>query len=77
MIGHHILRSKIESWPTINNFTMETASPDTAPCEAKASGPYVICTMSKEFAEEKGYHDALCWTIGAMLLKVLEQIFFY
>ena len=34
-------------------------SPDTAPCEAKASGPYVICTMSKSFAEQKGYHDAL------------------
>jgi branched-chain amino acid aminotransferase len=34
-------------------------SPDTAPCEAKASGPYVICTMSKEFAENKGYNDAL------------------
>ena len=34
-------------------------SPDTAPCEAKASGPYVICTMSKEFAEDKGYNDAL------------------
>tara|TARA_B110001454_G_C12719816_1_gene434231 strand:- start:2509 stop:3399 length:891 start_codon:yes stop_codon:yes gene_type:complete len=34
-------------------------SPDTAPCDAKASGPYVICTMSKEFAEKKGYHDAL------------------
>ena len=34
-------------------------SPDTAPCEAKASGPYVICTMSKEFAEKKGYNDAL------------------
>ena len=34
-------------------------SPDTAPCEAKASGPYVICTMSKSFAENKGYHDAL------------------
>ena len=34
-------------------------SPDTAPCEAKASGPYVICTMSKEFAEKKGFHDAL------------------
>ena len=32
---------------------------DTAPCEAKASGPYVICTMSKEFAENKGYNDAL------------------
>ena len=34
-------------------------APDTAPCEAKASGPYVICTMSKEYAESKGYNDAL------------------
>lgn len=34
-------------------------SPDTAPYEAKASGPYIICTMSKGFAEKKGYHDAL------------------
>ena len=34
-------------------------APDTAPYEAKASGPYIICTMSKEFAENKGYHDAL------------------
>ena len=34
-------------------------APDTAPHEAKASGPYIICTMSKEFAESKGYHDAL------------------
>ena len=34
-------------------------APDTAPYEAKASGPYIICTMSKEFAEKRGYHDAL------------------
>ena len=34
-------------------------APDTAPYEAKASGPYIICTMSKEFAEKNGYHDAL------------------
>ena len=34
-------------------------SPETAPCNAKASGPYIICTMSKEFAEKKGYDDAL------------------
>jgi branched-chain amino acid aminotransferase len=34
-------------------------SPETAPSQAKASGPYVICTMSKEYAEKKGYHDAL------------------
>ena len=34
-------------------------APDTAPYEAKASGPYIICTLSKEFAEKNGYHDAL------------------
>ena len=34
-------------------------SPDSSPHEAKSSGVYVICTMSKEFAEKKGYHDAL------------------
>ncbi|PPR50997.1 MAG: Branched-chain-amino-acid aminotransferase [Alphaproteobacteria bacterium MarineAlpha5_Bin5] len=34
-------------------------APNTAPYEAKASGPYIICTMSKEFAESKGFHDAL------------------
>ena len=34
-------------------------SPDTAPHEAKASGLYMICTLSKEFAENKGYNDAL------------------
>ena len=34
-------------------------SPETAPYEAKASGPYIICTLSKEFAEKNGYHDAL------------------
>ena len=34
-------------------------APDSSPYEAKASGVYVICTMSKEFAENKGFHDAL------------------
>ena len=34
-------------------------SPETAPSNAKASGPYVICTMSKEYAEKRGYDDAL------------------
>ena len=34
-------------------------APDTAPFEAKASGPYIICTMSKQYAEERGYQDAL------------------
>jgi branched-chain amino acid aminotransferase len=34
-------------------------APDTAPCHAKASGLYMICTMSKHAAERDGYADAL------------------
>jgi branched-chain amino acid aminotransferase len=34
-------------------------APDTAPTAAKASGLYMICTMSKHTAEAKGYADAL------------------
>lgn len=35
--------------------------PQTAPCHAKASGLYMICTMSKHAAEAKGYTDALMY----------------
>lgn len=34
-------------------------SPDTIPCHAKASGLYMICTLSKHDAEAKGYADAM------------------
>jgi len=34
-------------------------SPETAPCRAKAAGLYMICTLSKHAAENKGYADAL------------------
>jgi len=34
-------------------------SPETIPCRAKASGLYMICTLSKHTAEAKGYSDAL------------------
>ena len=34
-------------------------APDTAPVHAKAAGLYMICTMSKHAAEDKGYDDAL------------------
>ena len=34
-------------------------SPETIPCKAKASGLYMICTMSKHEAEAKGCSDAL------------------
>jgi branched-chain amino acid aminotransferase len=33
--------------------------PKTAPCLAKAAGLYMICTISKHRAEQKGYADAL------------------
>ncbi len=34
-------------------------SPETIPCHAKASGLYMICTMSKHAAEAKGCSDSL------------------
>ncbi|MCY0096151.1 branched-chain amino acid aminotransferase [Hoeflea ulvae] len=33
--------------------------PRTAPCRSKAAGLYMICTLSKHRAEERGYADAL------------------
>jgi branched-chain amino acid aminotransferase len=35
--------------------------PATAPSKAKASGLYMICTISKHEAEQKGYADALMY----------------
>lgn len=34
-------------------------SPQMAPCQSKAAGLYMICTLSKHAAEAKGYADAL------------------
>lgn len=34
-------------------------APDNSPVHAKASGLYMICTLSKHEAENKGFHDAL------------------
>ncbi|MDX2236998.1 MAG: branched-chain amino acid aminotransferase [Hyphomonadaceae bacterium] len=34
-------------------------APDTAPCQAKAAGLYMICTLSKHGAEAQGFQDAL------------------
>ena len=34
-------------------------SPDTAPVHSKAAGLYMICTLSKARAEEKGFDDCL------------------
>jgi branched-chain amino acid aminotransferase len=47
-----------------NGITLDIASwrrpaPYTAPTASKASGLYMICTLSKQQAEQKGYNDAL------------------
>ncbi len=34
-------------------------APYTAPTESKAAGLYMICTLAKQQAEERGYNDAL------------------
>ena len=34
-------------------------SPDTIPCDTKAAGLYMICTLSKHDAERDGYADSL------------------
>ncbi len=35
--------------------------PATIPCKAKAAGLYMICTLSKHEAEDKGYADSLMY----------------
>ncbi len=34
-------------------------APDTIPCKSKGAGLYMICTMSKDAAQAKGFDDAL------------------
>lgn len=41
--------------------TYKRPSPETAPSHAKAAGLYMICTISKHAAENKGYADALMY----------------
>lgn len=45
------LRLKTSSW--------KRPQPDTAPTQAKASGLYMICTLTKHEMEDAGYDDAL------------------
>lgn len=45
------IRMDISKW--------QRPSPATIPCESKAAGLYMICTLSKHAAEDKGYADAM------------------
>lgn len=63
----------IASWPWPSYFSPEARTkgirlkfadwrrpdPKTAPVHAKATGLYMICTLSKHAAETAGYHDAM------------------
>ena len=43
----------------LDNAIYRRPDPATIPCFAKAAGLYMICTLSKHAAEERGYADAL------------------
>jgi len=45
------IRTEFSNW--------KRPSPETIPCAAKASGLYMICTMSKDKAEANGYDDSI------------------
>ena len=70
---HNRINMAIAAWEWPAYFTMEARlaglkldisrwrrpAPDTAPTNSKAAGLYMICTLSKHAAENKGFHDAL------------------
>lgn len=53
-------------------------SPESAPCDAKAAGLYMICTLSKHAAEAKGYTDALMLDYRGRVAEATgANVFFY
>jgi branched-chain amino acid aminotransferase len=44
-------------------------SPETSPCESKAAGLYMICTLSKHEAERQGFDDALMLDYRGLLAE--------
>lgn len=84
----------IAAWPMATYFSPEAQAkgirlkfadwrrpdPRTAPVHSKATGLYMICTLSKHAAENEGYHDALMldWrgqvaeSTGANVFMVIE-----
>ena len=70
---HSTIHVAIATWDWPSMFDVETKmkgirldmaeyrrpDPMTAPCNSKAAGLYMICTLSKHRAERRGYADAL------------------
>ena len=51
--------------------------PATAPCQAKASGLYMICTISKHRAERKGYADAMMYDWRGLIAECTGANIFF
>lgn len=51
-------------------------APDTAPTASKAAGLYMICTMSKQKAEDSGYHDAMMLDYRGYIAEATGANFF-
>ncbi len=49
---------------------------DCAPTQSKAAGLYMICTMSKHWAEERGCHDALMLDYRGHVVEATSANFF-
>jgi branched-chain amino acid aminotransferase len=52
-------------------------APDTEPVHAKASGLYMICTISKHEAEAKGYADALMFDYRGLVAEATGANVFF
>jgi branched-chain amino acid aminotransferase len=52
-------------------------SPETIPCEAKAAGLYMICTMSKHAAEAKGCSDAMMFDYRGYIAEATGANIFF
>lgn len=51
--------------------------PATIPCDAKAAGLYMICTLSKHAAEKKGYADALMYDYRGLIAEATGANIFF
>lgn len=56
--------------------TWRRPSPQTAPTASKASGLYMICTMSRDAAEAAGYQDALMLDYRGQIAEATGANFF-
>ncbi len=51
--------------------------PATIPCKSKAAGLYMICTLSKHAAEDKGYADSLMYDYRGLVAEATGANVFF